>query len=334
MSAASTLYEVLGVPSDASEQDIVYAYRTLIRRNHPDIVGPAGADATAQINEAFDVLRDPVSRREYDRAIPGASPGTTEESAPEPAPSWTPEPAPAAPRRNVRPPAPPRTFWQREFTSGSIARILFAAAALATAAGVLAISFALTAGSFTSPELEPFVGETDLLVAALGAAAALAYILTRGLGWRKAYLLFCIPGAVLLIGLLRVEFTWVGAIFTAAAVGLVFTSKALMSSWRKHARFTEGAILHDELYDVVHRFGRGPFFVKATDADIAIVEDLNDGTLRQIKGWGRAQVDTWVVLNTDDLIVYSAPWYVYEANAWREAREAKASRRETRKAAR
>lgn len=66
-------YEVLGVPEDASEQDIQRAYRRLARRHHPDAnPGDPGAEERfKQILAAYEVLGDPARRREYDRSRRG-----------------------------------------------------------------------------------------------------------------------------------------------------------------------------------------------------------------------------------------------------------------------
>ncbi|MFI5913363.1 DnaJ C-terminal domain-containing protein [Dactylosporangium sp. NPDC051541] len=61
-------YEVLGVPRTATAEEIQRAYRTLARRNHPDVNKEPGAeDRFKDITEAYDVLSDPKSRRKYDR---------------------------------------------------------------------------------------------------------------------------------------------------------------------------------------------------------------------------------------------------------------------------
>lgn len=61
-------YEVLGVPRDASEEEIRRAYRQLARQYHPDVNKDPGADQRfKEVSEAYEVLRDREKRARYDR---------------------------------------------------------------------------------------------------------------------------------------------------------------------------------------------------------------------------------------------------------------------------
>jgi curved DNA-binding protein len=62
-------YTVLGVPRDASAEDIKKAFRKLARQYHPDKAQDkkAGEEKFKRINEAYEVLGDPANRKKYDQ---------------------------------------------------------------------------------------------------------------------------------------------------------------------------------------------------------------------------------------------------------------------------
>jgi curved DNA-binding protein len=61
-------YEIIGVPRDASPDDIKRAYRKLARKYHPDVSKETDAEARfKEVGEAYEVLRDPEKRAAYDR---------------------------------------------------------------------------------------------------------------------------------------------------------------------------------------------------------------------------------------------------------------------------
>jgi curved DNA-binding protein len=61
-------YTTLGVPRTATEKEIKQAFRRLARKHHPDVnPGDKAAEARfKEINEAYEVLGNPDSRRKYD----------------------------------------------------------------------------------------------------------------------------------------------------------------------------------------------------------------------------------------------------------------------------
>lgn len=70
---AETFYEILGVHPKSSREVMARAWKIAARTNHPDRWSHLGPEeersATlrmAAINEAFQLLSDPVTRRQYD----------------------------------------------------------------------------------------------------------------------------------------------------------------------------------------------------------------------------------------------------------------------------
>lgn len=60
-------YEVLGVARDATPEAIQKAFRALARKHHPDVSKERGAEERfKELNEAYEVLRDPEKRKRYD----------------------------------------------------------------------------------------------------------------------------------------------------------------------------------------------------------------------------------------------------------------------------
>lgn len=69
-------YAILGVPRDASAEDVRRAYRRLARKYHPDVSKEPKSEARfKELGEAYEVLKDPAKRAAYDRLGTGWRPG-------------------------------------------------------------------------------------------------------------------------------------------------------------------------------------------------------------------------------------------------------------------
>jgi hypothetical protein len=71
VSPPRTLYDVLGVAPEASDDDVRRAHHDLVRALHPDRHHGRSPDPRRlhEVNEAWRVLRDPATRRAYDDSI-------------------------------------------------------------------------------------------------------------------------------------------------------------------------------------------------------------------------------------------------------------------------
>lgn len=79
--SARSHYERLGVSQSATPSEIKRAYLDLARKLHPD-VSSSSDDEFAAVSHAYDVLKDPLSRRAYDSTLNEAttSAGTTRDA--------------------------------------------------------------------------------------------------------------------------------------------------------------------------------------------------------------------------------------------------------------
>jgi DnaJ-class molecular chaperone len=69
-SRRANFYELLGVPADATQEQIRSAFRAKVHITHPDSKGKrADLSRFATLKQAYDVLSDPEERRRYDRTL-------------------------------------------------------------------------------------------------------------------------------------------------------------------------------------------------------------------------------------------------------------------------
>ena len=73
MMKKDTLYEVLEVSENASQEVIEKAYKVLVKRYHPDLQQESekkkAEEKIKKINEAYDILGNDEKRKEYDEAL-------------------------------------------------------------------------------------------------------------------------------------------------------------------------------------------------------------------------------------------------------------------------
>ncbi|EGN96619.1 hypothetical protein SERLA73DRAFT_184716 [Serpula lacrymans var. lacrymans S7.3] len=77
MTLALTLYDVLGIPSSASIDDVRKAYKQKALETHPDKLEPTASEKERRaaegkfrnVKEAFEILSDPDKRKAYDIRI-------------------------------------------------------------------------------------------------------------------------------------------------------------------------------------------------------------------------------------------------------------------------
>jgi len=71
-------YDALGITSNASTKEIKTAFYKLSKKHHPD-VNPDDANAVHKfsiISNAYDILGDPVKRRDYDNELLSRTPNS------------------------------------------------------------------------------------------------------------------------------------------------------------------------------------------------------------------------------------------------------------------
>jgi len=67
----TSLYDRLGIPRDASQEEIRHAYRQLVLRLHPDMnVSRGETDLFIDIQQAYERLSDPLRKADYDHQLP------------------------------------------------------------------------------------------------------------------------------------------------------------------------------------------------------------------------------------------------------------------------
>ncbi len=77
MQPSKDLYQLLGLPREASKDDIQRAHRKLVRQYHPDAnpQDPRAEERFKEVQQAYEVLSNEQKRREYDQRFYASSRG-------------------------------------------------------------------------------------------------------------------------------------------------------------------------------------------------------------------------------------------------------------------
>ena len=62
-------YEILGVDSNATAEEIKKNFRELAKKTHPDKTKDDSEEEMIKINKAYEILSDDVSKERYDRYL-------------------------------------------------------------------------------------------------------------------------------------------------------------------------------------------------------------------------------------------------------------------------
>lgn len=77
-------YKTLGVPRNATQNGLKQAFRTMAQKHHPDVSkAENSANLFKEVSEAYEILRDPARRSDYDLAQKRAVVNNLEESVKE-----------------------------------------------------------------------------------------------------------------------------------------------------------------------------------------------------------------------------------------------------------
>jgi hypothetical protein len=95
--AVMNRYEVLGLKTDATLEEIRRAYKKLAAKTHPDVAGEVMKPLFLSVQDAYETLSNASRRAAYDREIGETRPAPPrpEPSAPKPAPRHEPAPGPS-----------------------------------------------------------------------------------------------------------------------------------------------------------------------------------------------------------------------------------------------
>lgn len=162
------LYRELEVDPSASSETIGAAYRSLAKRNHPDLGADTAAERMRRINVAHAWLIDPVRRARYDQTLPRADHGADDEE-PGDVEEAVPVPQSAASAEDDAPPSPTVP------TAMGLARYLLSSGVAVGIAYVASVLAAMVLADTGLPMLAGAVGGEDGTLSMLNLAGNLVF---------------------------------------------------------------------------------------------------------------------------------------------------------------
>ncbi|KQO98300.1 J domain-containing protein [Leifsonia sp. Leaf264] len=314
--SATTHYELLGIPEDADDDTIGKAYRSLIRHYHPDRAGTTGASMSQKLNEAYAVLRDPDTRRLYDRDRVQGPASSTTSAAPEPRPEQAPQPAAPAPRPDMT------GTWRRlplrvRLVPPGSGKYFLAAVAFVAVAGIFAWGFRWYESAVDTDldfRRDAYISATAwaCYMWVFGAPA----ILLAGRGWLGLITRYAAL-AIYVVAWVTVPLSLLfGAFYLSSAAWVIPVEGALLAAgylfgWRwslYRARATDAQKLERLMFEGV-RDGTGPWKVlEHAGGDYWLAEHPENGARFNLKMiMAKVEPGMWVLLNKFGKVLSSVP---------------------------
>lgn len=323
----ATHYTLLGVQPSASEQEIKKAYLKLVRVHHPDRgTGAAGEAMTKRLNEAQDILLDPVTREEYDQSL--------REPAPEPQQArtaggatatgnttsgpWTPAPEP------VKFPEPPtRNLRQTLFPKGS-GELLWLTGICAFLAPTIGFMISGLVWLINPESAYPVWSAASTATGTILAGLSITLFSGRARWFGTKFLAGAgqlYMGMTVLMSLTGLAFEWWGMTRAWAWIPLLscilwYLAAFSANAWFQLRNMYNGASLWEQLIWRGSTFGHGPFQVSETDGREAIIEHWRTSQAGLITA-PNLVVGQWVTLGFDGQVNSVSPKSTYQL--WEQA---------------
>lgn len=275
--SSRTHYSVLNVLPSASDEEVNRAFRLLVRKYHPDLVGDSGTDMMIDLNRAHSVLASPTRRRTYDASliVPRAA-------------------RPAAPRAAQAASAarPTSTKHVQAPGIGVGPRAFFIALGSFVALGELAITAVLDEPAFTILALSVLSGTLMFFRRTVWAGGLLTGLMVAA----ASSVLTDLPlmSSSVASGIAAATVGWVGAAFAAASLRKLRTRHADARAWN--------TVLAN-----AGRTNTRPLWVLRVEGRHALLEEWGTGVQRTIHVWGTTVEGTWVSVADFETITASAP---------------------------